>query len=108
MKYKISELLGQLIDEFTIDGHQYQVELDAFIKLDPHAIITTNYDTLLETLFSNRTVILDVGIKQAEHRYSLEALELLVKVQNHQDYYVTTEKGEILHPHQVVEGMVIR
>lgn len=57
LKYKISEYLNNLDEKFQITGHSYQSELSLLEKLNPHAIITTNYDKLLDKLFPNFKVI---------------------------------------------------
>lgn len=51
LKFKISSILIDLMEQFDAETHEFQVELEAIRKLNPHAIITTNYDHLLETLF---------------------------------------------------------
>lgn len=57
LKYKISEYLSTLVEGFQIKNHTYQKELESLRKLNPHAIITTNYDSLLDKLFPNYKVI---------------------------------------------------
>ena len=57
LKYKISEYLNTLDENFEINGHNYQDELISLKQLNPHAIITTNYDRLLDKLFPNFKVI---------------------------------------------------
>ncbi|EAD8788009.1 hypothetical protein AKH91_12605, partial [Listeria monocytogenes] len=53
LKYKISEYLNTLDENFEINAHNYQDELNSLKQLNPHAIITTNYDRLLDKLFPN-------------------------------------------------------
>ncbi|HAO6068094.1 TPA: hypothetical protein IQB01_002921, partial [Listeria monocytogenes] len=57
LKYKISEYLNTLDENFEINAHNYQDELNSLKQLNPHAIITTNYDRLLDKLFPNFKVI---------------------------------------------------
>lgn len=57
LKYKISEYLTSLDENFEISNHIYRTELESLGKLNPHAIITTNYDKLLDKLFPNFKII---------------------------------------------------
>lgn len=54
-KYQASELLKTLTTESSIP--ELKAELFALKKLGPHAVITTNYDNLLEPLFRDYDVI---------------------------------------------------
>lgn len=51
LKYKIASILINLMEQFDVDRHELHDELELIKKLNPQAIITTNYDNLLETLF---------------------------------------------------------
>lgn len=51
LKFKISSILIELMEQFDAEVHELKEELDLIKKLSPQAIITTNYDNLLETLF---------------------------------------------------------
>lgn len=51
MKYKIASILQDLMEEFNADNHELHDEIKLVKKLSPQAIITTNYDNLLEELF---------------------------------------------------------
>jgi len=55
LKYKVSELLEKILpgDLAGLTGGQFGSELDLLKKINPHAIVTTNYDQLLEKLFPN-------------------------------------------------------
>lgn len=54
LKYTISDIISKYMSDFKIEGHRYEEELVELSKLTPHAIITTNYDTLLETIFKGK------------------------------------------------------
>ncbi|AYB41583.1 hypothetical protein D5F52_16065 [Brevibacillus laterosporus] len=51
LKHKISSILKELMNKFDLDKNEWLDEIRLIKRLNPHAIITTNYDTLLETLF---------------------------------------------------------
>lgn len=51
LKYKIASILINLLAQFDIDNHELKDEIELIKKLNPQAIITTNYDNLIETLF---------------------------------------------------------
>lgn len=54
LKYTISKKIDAYINGFNIDNNQYKEELALLSKLRPHAVITTNYDTLLEKIFNGK------------------------------------------------------
>lgn len=58
LKYRIAEYLISLVNGFSIEGHQYYDELEAFTKITPHAVITTNYDLLMEQFFPQHNPII--------------------------------------------------
>lgn len=51
LKYKIASILIDLMEQFDAETHELNAEIELINKLNPQAIITTNYDNLLETLF---------------------------------------------------------
>lgn len=58
LKYKAASIFQELTDKFAIEGHPHEAELKLLTNLNPHAIITTNYDGLLETLFHTYSIII--------------------------------------------------
>lgn len=60
IKYKAAELLKHLTTEGA--NKALQAELEAFKKLGPHAVITTNYDALLEPLFPQYEVVVGQSV----------------------------------------------
>lgn len=57
MKSQIAKILDELSDTFFEDGHPHSKELEILKTLKPHAIITTNYDSLLEKLLPEFKVV---------------------------------------------------
>lgn len=55
IKYKIAELLNKItprnIDEIDSGNHQEEIRL--LQEIQPHAIVTTNYDSFLENIFND-------------------------------------------------------
>lgn len=60
LKYTIAKLLGNLSSEKAEE--ELQAELTSLTKLGPHAVITTNYDTLLEPLFPQYEVVVGQSV----------------------------------------------
>jgi len=58
LKYQISIICNDLLNNFNINDSIYKEELELLRKLKPHAIITTNYDCLLEEIFSDYTPVI--------------------------------------------------
>lgn len=65
LKYKIAFLLENYLDDLNIDTHEYSEELKAFSRLNPQAVITTNYDMLLEELLPKYHPIIGQQIIQS-------------------------------------------
>lgn len=57
LKHKISTLLINLMAQFNLTTNEWSNELELIAKLNPQAIVTTNYDSLLESLFPKYTTI---------------------------------------------------
>lgn len=64
MKYKIASILENLTEEFDADTHELHEEIKLLKKLSPQAIITTNYDNLLEKLFPKYEAIVGQHVIQ--------------------------------------------
>jgi hypothetical protein len=65
LKYRIAEHLTSLINGFSIEGHQYYDELEALMQITPHAVITTNYDLLMEYIFPQHNPIIGQQVIRA-------------------------------------------
>nr|WP_054549552.1 SIR2 family protein [Lysinibacillus sphaericus] len=64
LKYKIASILKKLLEEFDAETHELHEEIELIKKLNPQAIITTNYDNLLETLFPKYETIVGQQVIQ--------------------------------------------
>lgn len=53
IKHEIATLLNNLSDSVDFSAMEYTEEIEKLKKVRPHAIITTNYDDLLEKIFDN-------------------------------------------------------
>lgn len=66
LKIKIIQLLERRIRMFEEmirdETHPYLEEIQLLAKTDPHAIITTNYDSILETIFEQFTPVIGQNI----------------------------------------------
>lgn len=65
LKYRIAEHLTSLVKGFSTVGHQYSDEIDALMKITPHAVITTNYDLLMEEIFPKHNPIIGQQVIRA-------------------------------------------
>lgn len=68
LKYTIADIIKNCMCGFDIENNIHKQELELLSRLTPHAIITTNYDTLLEYIFNGkyRTVIGQQVIRKSE------------------------------------------
>jgi hypothetical protein len=53
IKHVISNHLNSLSAGVDFDTHEHREEIQKLIKIRPHAVITTNYDDVLERIFEN-------------------------------------------------------
>lgn len=53
LKYEVAQYFDGLLQKYltSSDASPYNLEIEAFRKVQPHAIITTNYDQFLERVF---------------------------------------------------------
>lgn len=69
IKYKISNIINSYtptnID--NLKSEKYKKEISALEKIKPHALITTNYDRMLEILFPDHTPIIGQKILQGQN-----------------------------------------
>ncbi|MFI8658011.1 SIR2 family protein [Priestia megaterium] len=75
LKYRIKLILEKLLSEFDLQTNPYKEELEILKTLKPHAIITTNYDQFLETIFPDFNVI--VGQQVIKNRKALNIGHIL-------------------------------
>ena len=75
LKYQIKLLLEKLLDSSDLDSEDYRKELEILKELNPHAIVTTNYDQLLETIFPNFKVV--IGQQVIKNRKALNIGHIL-------------------------------
>ncbi|MDR4198703.1 SIR2-like protein [Bacillus altitudinis] len=97
LKYKIASILINLMEQFDAETHEFSEEIDLIKQLNPQAIITTNYDNLLESLFPKYEAIVgqqvirqkkstDIGHILKIHG-SVEDCESIVIEQQDYDYF---------------------
>ncbi|WP_163538680.1 SIR2 family protein [Gracilibacillus sp. YIM 98692] len=58
LKYQICDIFNSLLSQFNLDDNKYSKEIELLSNLQPHAIITTNYDSMLETIFPSHSIII--------------------------------------------------
>ncbi len=76
LKHIVAELLKSLSTSFNIDTHPLATEIKALQKIRPHAVITTNYDTLLEDFFADYLKIVGQQIIKANYTCYGEILKI--------------------------------
>lgn len=71
LKFKISEYLNELDKNFQIENHIFDEELNFLSRLNPHAIVTTNYDRVLDKLFPKFKVIVGQQVIRKKNATSI-------------------------------------
>ncbi|MDZ4427883.1 SIR2 family protein, partial [Bacillus cereus] len=101
LKYKIAQVLDELIGSFDIEEHPYYEELEILKTLKPHAIITTNYDYLLETLFPDFNVVVGQQvIKKKEATNIGHILKIHGSTNKPEDIVISSDDYEVFHEKQ--------
>lgn len=69
LKYKVSEQFNKIVPESLekIQNSIYKSEINNLQKVRPHAIVTTNYDQLLERIFPDYEPIIGQSILRTSH-----------------------------------------
>jgi hypothetical protein len=67
LKYKVCEYLKEITPSSIEDVTQFNSELELLRKIQPHAIITTNYDTFIETIFTDYEAIIGEQVLRGSH-----------------------------------------
>lgn len=75
LKHEISSFFKNLSHSIDLENHEYAKEIELLRKLQPHAIITTNYDMLIESLFPKHSVI--VGQQVIKSKKALDIGQIL-------------------------------
>ncbi|WP_337240261.1 SIR2 family protein [Proteus faecis] len=57
LKYEVANLLNDLSRRIDLENFEYTDEVKKLKKVRPHAVITTNYDDLIERIFENYQTI---------------------------------------------------
>ena len=101
LKYQISKILEELMNKFIIEGHPFEKELRLLMKLNPHAIITTNYDCLLERLFETFSVIIGQQVIRRKEATNIgHILKIHGSITKPEEIVIATEDYELFHEKQ--------
>jgi hypothetical protein len=78
LKYKISEYFKKITpsDIESIGEDVHDDEIEALREIQPHSVITTNYDTLLETIFPEYETIVGESILTSPHESVGEIMKI--------------------------------
>lgn len=101
LKYKIAQILDDLMGDFDIEGHTYYSELEILKTLKPHAIVTTNYDYLLETLFPDFNVVIGQQvIKKKEATNIGHILKIHGSTNKPEEIVIASDDYDVFHEKQ--------
>jgi hypothetical protein len=98
LKYRIATIIKELMDSFELESNEWLEEILLIKKLNPQAIITTNYDTLLEELFPKYSTIVgqkvifakkstDIGHILKIHGSVDECSSIIIEKQDYDNFY---------------------
>lgn len=68
IKYTICQIIEEKVSKFNVDNipPKYREEIECLKAILPHAIITTNYDNLLEKIFTDYTPVIGQDIIRSQ------------------------------------------
>ncbi|WP_024896924.1 SIR2 family NAD-dependent protein deacylase [Brucella rhizosphaerae] len=97
LKFKVashlSELTPNTLAELGDDEHK--AEIEALCKIKPHAIITTNYDKMIELIFPNHEPIVGQHILRGQQLSVGEVYKIHGSIEDHDSIVITeTDYGE--------------
>jgi hypothetical protein len=93
LKHTVATLLNDLSEK--IGDKTLQAELAALKKLGPHAVITTNYDTLLEPLFPQYEVVVGQNVFRQSALVVGEIFKIHGSIKDPRSLVLTAEDYEI-------------
>lgn len=91
-KYKVADLLRDMSTKGA--SKALQAELEAIKKLGPHAVITTNYDLLLEPLFPQYEVVIGQSVFRKSALVVGEVFKIHGSIDEPSSLVLTTEDYE--------------
>lgn len=92
LKYKVAGLLKDMSTKGA--SKALQAELEAIKKLGPHAVVTTNYDSLLEPLFPQYEVVIGQSVFRKSALVVGEIFKIHGSIDDPSSLVLTTEDYE--------------
>jgi hypothetical protein len=98
LKYQVTQIMDALINPFQLQGHALSEELSILRTLKPHAIITTNYDGLLEELFPNFNVVIGQQVIRKKEATNIgHILKIHGSYTNPEEIVISSKDYEMFH-----------
>lgn len=94
LKQIVSNIFREITNKMSLDQHNLSDEIEALKMISPHAIITTNYDGMLENIFPNYQKFLGDQVIRANYTMYGEILKIHGCYQDHKSLIITTEDYE--------------
>tara|TARA_R100000935_G_scaffold29307_1_gene49593 strand:- start:2038 stop:2847 length:810 start_codon:yes stop_codon:yes gene_type:complete len=76
IKYIVSEYFKNVTNSIDLESNQHNCEIQALQKINPHAVITTNYDGALELIFNEYQKIVGQKVIRANYTSYGEILKI--------------------------------
>lgn len=101
LKSQIAQILDDLSKDFNIVGHPHSNELETIKTLNPHAIITTNYDSLLEDLFPEFNVVVGQQVIRTKDATNIgHILKIHGSTDKPEEIVISEDDYELFHKKQ--------
>ncbi|MEX6067875.1 SIR2 family NAD-dependent protein deacylase [Providencia hangzhouensis] len=89
IKHQIAQYLNQLSRNTNFEDHRYEEEIKKLQKIKPHAIITTNYDDILERIFENYQPIVGQDVVTVNYTSYGEIMKIHGSTNNPESIIIT-------------------
>ncbi|MFP3878983.1 SIR2 family protein [Bacillus paralicheniformis] len=101
LKSQIAQILDKLMESFNLEDNEYYEELKILKTLNPHAVITTNYDRLLETIFDKFKVVIGQQVIKKKEATSIgHILKIHGSTEKPEEIVISAEDYDSFHEKQ--------
>ncbi|MFN3277065.1 MAG: SIR2 family protein [Paracoccus hibiscisoli] len=92
LKFKVAQHLASLTPQgpANLGNDEHKPEIEALCKIKPHAVITTNYDRMIEMIFPNHEPIVGQQILKGQQLSVGEIYKIHGSVENPDSIVITT------------------
>lgn len=101
LKHQISQIFEPLMAKFNTENNLHSEEIKLLSQLHPHAIITTNYDRMLEEIFPEYSVTVGQQVIKSKETLRIgQILKIHGCMDKPEEIVISTEDYDMFHEKQ--------